>query len=58
MLFRSPTFDREKEAIIKDVREMIHRNRDNGFILEELQNKYGKDFSDDDLKALIKKAAN
>ncbi len=46
-----PTFDREKEAIMKDV-------RDNGFILEELQNKYGKDFSDDDLKALIKKAAN
>lgn len=37
-------------------REMIHRNRDNGFILEELQNKYGKDFSDDDLKALIKEA--
>lgn len=35
-----PTFDREKEAIMKDVREMIHRNRDNGFILEELQNKY------------------
>ena len=34
-----PTFDREKEAIMKDVREMIHRNRDNGFILEELQNK-------------------
>lgn len=51
-----PTFDREKEAIMKDVREMIHRNRDNGFILEELQNKYGKDFSDDDLKALIKEA--
>ena len=25
---------------------------------KELQNKYGKDFSDDDLKALIKKAAN
>ena len=43
-----PTFDREKEAIMKDVREMIHRNRDNGFILE--------DFSDDDLKALIKEA--
>ncbi len=21
-----PTFDREKEAIMKDVREMIHRN--------------------------------
>ena len=53
-----PTFDREKEAIMKDVREMIHRNRDNGFILEELQNKYGKDFSDDDLKALIKEATN
>ena len=51
-----PTFDREKEAIMKDVREMIHRNRDNGFILEELQNKYGKDFYDDDLKALIKEA--
>lgn len=52
-----PTFDREREDIIKDVREMIHRNRDNGFILEELQSKYGKDFSDADLKALIKEAA-
>ena len=41
---------------MKDVREMIHRNRDNSFILEELQNKYGKDFSDDDLEALIKEA--
>ena len=51
-----PEFDHEKEEVIKDVREMIHRNRDNGFILEELQNKYGKVFSDDDLKALIKKA--
>lgn len=52
-----PTFDREKEEVIKNVREMIHRNRDNGFILEELQSKYGKDFSDDDLRALIKKAS-
>lgn len=51
-----PTFDREKEEVIKDAREMMHRNRDNGFILEELQNKYGKEFSDDDLRALIKKA--
>ena len=56
LIMTVPTFDREKEAIMKDVREMIHRNRDNGFILEELQNKYGKDFSDDDLKALIKEA--
>lgn len=52
-----PTFDREREEIIKDVREMIHRDRNNGFILEELQSKYGKDFSDDDLRALIKKAS-
>lgn len=52
-----PKFDQEKEDIIKDVREMIHRDRNNGYILESLQSQYGKDFSDADLKELIQEAS-
>lgn len=52
-----PKFDQEKEDIIKDVREMIHRDRNNGYILESLQSQYGKDFSDADLKEFIQEAS-
>ena len=48
-----PTFDREKEAIMKDVREMIHRNRDNGFILEELQKEVAPSKKINHYKSLI-----
>ncbi|CCI80967.1 hypothetical protein [Lactobacillus hominis] len=53
-----PKFDQEKEDIIKEVREMIHRDRDNGYILESLQSQYGEDFSDADLKKFIQEASN
>lgn len=53
-----PKFDQEKEDIIKEVREMIHRDRDNGYILESLQSQFGEDFSDADLKKFIQEASN
>ena len=45
-----------KEQIIADAREMIHRNKDNGYILESLENKYGKDCTYSTLKELIEEA--
>lgn len=45
-----------KEEIIKNAREMIHRNKDNGEILEALESKYGKDYTYDTLKELIQEA--
>lgn len=47
----------EKEEIIKSAREMMRRNRNNGYILEALQDKYGNDFSDAELKSLISEAS-
>ncbi|WP_186277721.1 hypothetical protein [Lactobacillus sp. LL6] len=47
----------DKEDVIKSAREMMHRNRDNGYILEALQDKYGTEFSDDELKKLITEAS-
>ncbi|QNQ80561.1 hypothetical protein [Lactobacillus sp. PV034] len=45
-----------KEQIIADAREMIHRNKDNAYILESLENKYGKDCTYSTLKELIEEA--
>ncbi len=52
-----PKFDAEKEEIIKEAREMMHRNKDNGDILEALESQYSDDFSESDLKSLIAQAA-
>lgn len=48
----------EKEAIVKEVRTMIHDNRNNGDILEQLQSEYGDEYSDADLKKMIQVASN
>ena len=48
-----PEFNADEEKIIKEVREMIHRDQDNGTILERLSSQYSNLFSEDELKKLI-----
>ena len=52
-----PEFNADEEKIIKEVREMIHRDQDNGTILERLSSQYSNLFSEDELKKLIEKAS-
>ena len=52
-----PEFNADEEKIIKEVREMIHRDQDNGTILERLSSQYSNLFSEDGLKKLIEKAS-
>lgn len=57
ILMAMPKFDAEKEEIVKEAREMMRRNKDNGDILEALESQYSEDFSESDLKQLIAVAA-
>lgn len=57
IIMAMPEFNADEEKIIKEVREMIHRDQDNGTILERLSSQYSNLFSEDELKKLIEKAS-